>query len=573
MKNLLFVLVTVTLLWAGLYLHGLSALELRGEEPRRVLPARAMLQSGDWVVPRSAGEVYNRKPPLLYWLIALSTRAFQRMDEFTARLPSAVSMLVLGLGVAWAAGRWLGTQAGLTAALFSLTNLGMLEKGRLAEIEALYVAAAGLSFVVWLAYWMRGQNFNAWVIGGLLSGLAWLAKGPVHLVYFYLIAGCIFHQTGRWRELRGRNHLLFLAAQMMVFLPWAVLNLRQTEGEAAGVWSDQLFHRLGLGNFDLTDYLLHAPQTFINFLPWSLLLFLVWNRRIMLFDSQYSEAERPVATGLKHGILLSVLVICLLPSSRPRFLLPLVTPASVALAWGLARTIPFMLQAPLRWWRRGVFVVAVLTLAALVSMPFFLQTGWSRPAWLAAVLLNLVVLRHVWQLRSPGASSTGALAVLTAGALVTGLAAGLWLAAPIFQSRERWRPLAREILALTDPEAEPDLIAHGLEPKLLVAQPFLFYLGRNCVEVSRKTKPGDLQRPVDWLLLPEEKWEKDEAKWTRRFGPPHFTAKIIPPERAAEGGFETPVMRLLRFGQPKEKPVKEPVNKEVQFRILPSQER
>lgn len=62
------------LLWAALYLPGLGSFELKGEEGRRILPARVMVQSGDWILPRSEGKPYHRKPPLINWAIAGSFR-------------------------------------------------------------------------------------------------------------------------------------------------------------------------------------------------------------------------------------------------------------------------------------------------------------------------------------------------------------------------------------------------------------------------------------------------------------------------------------------------------------------
>ena len=49
------------LIWAMIYLTLLGSQELRGEEARRILPAQEMLDTGDWVVPRIAGEVYSNK--------------------------------------------------------------------------------------------------------------------------------------------------------------------------------------------------------------------------------------------------------------------------------------------------------------------------------------------------------------------------------------------------------------------------------------------------------------------------------------------------------------------------------
>ena len=61
-------LTSAVLFWAVVFLPSLGTPELKGEEGRRVLPARNMLRSGEWVVPEVGGRPYSRKPPLLNWL-------------------------------------------------------------------------------------------------------------------------------------------------------------------------------------------------------------------------------------------------------------------------------------------------------------------------------------------------------------------------------------------------------------------------------------------------------------------------------------------------------------------------
>ena len=52
--------------------------------------AREMLVRGDWVTPHLNNARYLDKPPLLYWVIALSYVTFG-VSEFSARLCSALS--------------------------------------------------------------------------------------------------------------------------------------------------------------------------------------------------------------------------------------------------------------------------------------------------------------------------------------------------------------------------------------------------------------------------------------------------------------------------------------------------
>src|SRR6516225_10535041 len=83
----------VVLLWAMIYLPALGSIAIKGEEGRRILPAIRMLQTGNYVVPQVGNYPYYRKPPLVNWLVAASFKIFGARNEWTARLPSALSVL------------------------------------------------------------------------------------------------------------------------------------------------------------------------------------------------------------------------------------------------------------------------------------------------------------------------------------------------------------------------------------------------------------------------------------------------------------------------------------------------
>src|SRR5712691_8991332 len=81
--------------------------------------ARTMLDSGDWVTARINGVIYLEKPPLKYWLIALSFRIFG-VHDWAARIPSALAAVLLcwvtALFGTWAFYERAGTYAGLCLA-------------------------------------------------------------------------------------------------------------------------------------------------------------------------------------------------------------------------------------------------------------------------------------------------------------------------------------------------------------------------------------------------------------------------------------------------------------------------
>src|SRR5438132_12750440 len=54
--------------------------------------ARNMLSSGDWVTARLDGVAYLEKPPLIYWMIAISYKVFG-VHDWAARIPIALSAI------------------------------------------------------------------------------------------------------------------------------------------------------------------------------------------------------------------------------------------------------------------------------------------------------------------------------------------------------------------------------------------------------------------------------------------------------------------------------------------------
>src|SRR5213594_319714 len=239
-------LVIVLLVWSVVYLPALGSLAVKGEEGRRILPAIEMLKTGDYVVPQVGSKPYFRKPPLVNWLVAMSFKFFGVRNEWAARLPSALAVLAVAIAFVTVARVSLGPKGSMTAALIWLTNIGMIEKGRLIEIEGLYVSLCGLAIIFWLSFWT--QKKSAWVIwlpASIFLGLGMLAKGPTLLVFFYGIALAILWQNKNWRLLFHPAHFVALAIMLGIFGAWAVPFAKTTTMQLAmHKWSIQFSERL-----------------------------------------------------------------------------------------------------------------------------------------------------------------------------------------------------------------------------------------------------------------------------------------------------------------------------------------
>lgn len=459
-RNRTFVL--VLMVWAAIYLPGLGSLEIKGEEGRRILPAVTMLETGNYLVPQVGSEPYYRKPPLVNWLAAASFKLTGIRNEWTARLPSVLCVLAVALAFITVARASLGANGSLIAALIWMVNFGMIEKGRLIEIEALYVSLFGLALICWLSWWhQRRSAWLLWTVPWIFLGLGVLAKGPLHLLFFYAIVVAVLYRTRELRKLWHFAHLAGILILLGIFAAWAVPYWQAMRGEnVAQTWSVQLTGRFTGDDFKLGSWLLNIPRGLAYFLPWTLLLPLlpcaVWP----------TSRETNLVRALAWGCAIPFLVVNLLPGALPRYSMPALVPAS----WLMAMTLSASeIRAP-GWWR---------------------ALGTSSPA----SRLRLVIITAI---------SAGVALSLYAVAVV-----------PHLQRRSKVKPIAAQIDALV-PDSEP---LYAVDPDY---QPFLFYLRSRVIYLSRVEQ---VPRNARYLVVQPEKEQEAVAsgQWAPLQARPIFT--------------------------------------------------
>ncbi|HEU0273804.1 MAG TPA: glycosyltransferase family 39 protein [Candidatus Udaeobacter sp.] len=320
--------VVVILVWAVIYLPALGSIAIKGEEGRRILPAIAMLETDNYIVPEVGGTPYFRKPPLVNWLVAASFRIFGVRNEWTARLPSAVMVLALAVAFVTVARGSLGPRGSIVAALIWMTNIGMIEKGRLIEIEALYISLSGLAIIFWLSFFLgRKSPWLIWIPASIFLGLGLLAKGPIHLIFFYAIVLAVLWRFKEWRLLIHPAPFAGVATMLGIFAMWAVPFLHTTTVHMAALkWSNQFTGRLQGIDFNFVSWIQNIPRGLVYFLPWVLLL------PFVRFSKFRGHAERRLAQALAWGITVPFIAVNLIPGALPRYSMPVIAPASWLLA-------------------------------------------------------------------------------------------------------------------------------------------------------------------------------------------------------------------------------------------------
>ena len=191
------------------------------DEGRYAEIAREMLVTGDYLTPHLNFLPYLEKPPLVYWLTAISLN-FGGGTEWAARLIPALSAIGGVLAVFWLATTLWGARTAFLAGMVTATSSGYFLLARLLTLDMSLTCFMtwGIS-LAYVALRNQARHYLPWAY--LALGLAVLTKGPVGVVLPALIFLVWFAAEKQWGSIRQLWHsggALLLAA---VVLPWYIL--------------------------------------------------------------------------------------------------------------------------------------------------------------------------------------------------------------------------------------------------------------------------------------------------------------------------------------------------------------
>lgn len=352
---------------------------------------REMLESGDWIVPRLGGLPRLRKPPLGYWVTALSAICFGELSEFSARLPVAVaSLLLVALIGLWSA-RWYGRSAGLCAALVQATCSIHIIYARQALIDTLLVllmTAALYLIALQPDDESRQRARLRWLAIYLLLGLTVLAKfhfGPTLVLGTAVAWWLIDRRPERLGKLvHAPGVLLFL----ILGVTWPVLILKSVP-DAISVWRGETLGRV------MGEMPAEAPWFFLlaipgMFLPWT--LFLPW---FLLRDwKQRWTARDRREQFLAVWACFQVGMISLSSNKHDNYAMPMIPALAIYCAPRLAamlnRLVASQRPLPGAWLITGLLI----TPCGMVSIGMILSSRWpgiSLGIWSLSAVLGLLI--------------------------------------------------------------------------------------------------------------------------------------------------------------------------------------
>jgi 4-amino-4-deoxy-L-arabinose transferase-like glycosyltransferase len=308
--------------FANLWRYGLW----EPDEARYAEIAREMLSRGNLIVPHLNYVAYVEKPPLLYWLTSMSYFVLG-VNEFAARVPVALSALVIVLATYYYVLRTYGRRVAILAgAILVTTPIFAILAQVLTTDMTLTMLTTIASFALFL-HWREGGRW-CWLAYAAMA-LAILTKGPVGAILpIAALAGFLIWQHDLRGALRRFHALSGIVLIVVIAAPWFGAVAIREPGYLDFYIIGEHFERAFVPDYSHAEaFYFYIPVLLAGMLPWSLMVpILTWR------DSVPNPARR--------FCLLAAVVIIVLFSIASAKLIPYVLPAvpflAILIADGLA---------------------------------------------------------------------------------------------------------------------------------------------------------------------------------------------------------------------------------------------
>ena len=307
---------------------GLSDFNTKGE-PREAVVAYTMLEHGNWILPINNGGDIPYKPPFFHWCIAFFSLFIGHVNEFTSRLPSAVSLVLMTIGGFVFYAKRKDTQISLIAAILTLTAFEVHRAGINCRVDMVNTAFMVGAMYLLYRWWEKGKHQLPWLAILCMSG-ATLTKGPVGIILPCFVMG-VFMLTQR-ENFWGIVWRMALTALLSLIIPFCWYYAAYLQG------GDEFLRLVKEENIDRfmskMAYESHENPAWYNlltlitgWLPYTLLLLfslfiLPWKKFSKTRFLENAKKATPLQVFTWLAFLLVLFFYCIPKSKRSVYLLP-----------------------------------------------------------------------------------------------------------------------------------------------------------------------------------------------------------------------------------------------------------
>ncbi|TWT50224.1 Undecaprenyl phosphate-alpha-4-amino-4-deoxy-L-arabinose arabinosyl transferase [Rubripirellula amarantea] len=264
------------------------------DETRYAEIPREMLATGNWILPQLNFETYYDKPPLLYWLTAISFQLFG-ITEWAARLVPALAAWGTLASTMWFGTRHFGSRIGLLSGIVLMLSVGFAFTSRYLILDGLFSLLVTSS--LFTAYEsIRGDRVNWfwWVLSAGLCGLAFLAKGPLALVLWLPPIVVFTWLSEGYAQPKWRHFWVLGSVVAVIVAPWLVAVTMQDDQFLLEFFYRHHVRRFA-GEYHVQPFWYFIPVLLIAGHPWTFLT--IPYATFLLGDSQAKNFRRPPLLG------------------------------------------------------------------------------------------------------------------------------------------------------------------------------------------------------------------------------------------------------------------------------------
>ena len=307
---------------------GLTDFNTKGE-PREAVVAYTMLEHGNWILPINNGGDIPYKPPFFHWCIAFFSLFIGHVNEFTSRLPSAVSLVLMTIGGFVFFAKRKDTPTSLITAILTLTAFEVHRAGINCRVDMVNTAFMVGAMYLLYRWWEKGKHQLPWLAILCMSG-ATLTKGPVGIILPCFVMG-VFMLTQR-ENFWGIVWRMALTALLSLIIPFCWYYTAYLQG------GDEFLRLVKEENIDRfmgkMAYESHENPAWYNlltlitgWLPYTLLLLfslfiLPWKKFSKTRFLENAKKATPLQVFTWLAFLLVLFFYCIPKSKRSVYLLP-----------------------------------------------------------------------------------------------------------------------------------------------------------------------------------------------------------------------------------------------------------
>lgn len=392
------------------------------DEPLYARTAIEMLLSGDWVLPTYNGNLFAHKPPMTYWLMAVSFSIFGEND-FAARFVSAPTMAATAFFTYLIARRMFDHTIGVWSMIIFGTALLTFYLGSIAQHDAPLMLFIVIALWAYIKFIYEPQYFARMIaIFTTCMLITLMIKGPVGPA---VVCTTLFFS---WLLMSSDNRpslfkmAVFAAGTVLaagVFSLWVIPANTATDGALweMGVGKHIVGRFLtpleGHGGSGPIGYILalpiYIPVTLALFMPWTIHLPAGF---VALWKGSIGERrERAILWG---WMVPTFVMFSLAATKLPHYIFPFFPPLAIMCAAVLLKQVRETEAQPFSKFGAWLYLVLSPALAiALIAVPFFRPD--IIPFWIGipAGIAILTVVHFVFHRQKDG-NALGASRLLTA---------------------------------------------------------------------------------------------------------------------------------------------------------------